>query len=179
MASGDALSSIHPQQFIPDGQVVPVTTFALTSNGLVKGLRFPPNRTTAGSASAAFRVGKLGAFSTGCYVDLLISEDPLNPMSNVPVVLGVTLGQLGASTSYYQPTTGALGTETTATVVMPTTTTANPGLTLAMTITVAVANMGQLVADSFGMIRVRRVSTSASDTGSGDLLVLAVSVRDH
>jgi hypothetical protein len=105
-----------------------------------------------------------------------VSDDVNNPIGQAYVVLGVSFGELAASPNYYSPTDTNVGTEATATVLMP----ATSGQTIEVSIAVTVANMLGCAASKWGTIRIRRLGANAADTGSttGRLLVLGVSVTD-
>lgn len=173
MATGNTLFDITPAQFFPENNIAAQGEPGLMYNGLARGVAYP-----GGVNSGAVCIKRLPAtasLSTGATVVLLISDDPNNTLAGKSVVLGVSFAAMGTAGNYYAPTTTGLGTEATATVIMPPT----AGQTLSVSIAVLVANMPGLAASTFGMLRVRRLGANASDTGgTGVMLLLAASVFD-
>jgi hypothetical protein len=167
MASGNKIASIAVSEFVPDVPGPSLPPFNRVFDGSAPAIAFPHGLSTG--ATAVKRLSDTASLSTGATVKFLISDDSLNPNGALTyVVLGVSFGKLAASPNYYQPTPTNVGTEATATVLLPTT----PGQTLEVSIPVVVANMLGCVASAWTTIRVRRLGANASDTGKGRLLII-------
>jgi hypothetical protein len=175
MANGNKILEFDPIDFVPETTLAASGDNQISSNNLARAISFPSKVDSA--ANAVGSLSDTASLGIGATVNLLISDDPNNPMPGKFVVIGVNFAPLGVSANYYAPTTAALGTEVTATVLMP----AVSGQTLPVSIAVPVADMNGLAANAWAMLRVRRLGTNASDTGGpvGRVLLIGAAVIDH
>lgn len=176
MATGNTLVNIHPTSFIAEVQG-PATTgeYALTPVGNVKGVSFADGAT--GAVEAVVRLPSTASLGTGLTYKLLLGVDDNN---NTPpggtVKMGVNIALLGGS-SYNTADTTNVGTEATGTLALPTT--FGSGKTADLSIAQTAANVGTgVAADKYCVVRVRRLGTDSSDTYTGHVVLLGVTILD-
>jgi len=175
MASGDTLVQIPPQDFIPENEGAPSGgAFGLVASGYSRALSFGPSKDTG--AYAVRRMPATYSDATGVTINLLVSDDPLNPAVSKNARFGVSIIPVGGSGAYYPFDNTNVGTEQKGTVTLASTA---GQAAVPLTITVAKAVMGGVVSAKFFMLRVRRLGTDALDTATaGRVLVHNVTITE-
>lgn len=177
MATGNTLLNFDLRDFIPESgstvQAIGPPNSLVTVNNC-QGIAFPAGKTCG--VVAVKRLPATAALATGLTLKLLLAADPANPGTvSTNVVMGFNAGMLGATTAYYPTDLTGLGTEATATITLAST----AGKTIAGSIAIVTANLGGgLVADTFGIFRIRRLGANSSDTFPGRVVLLGASVLD-
>lgn len=176
MATGDTLVRVEAQNFFPENGNNPTGgEFGLRSVGLIKGLSFHAGNTAG--AVAVVRLPKTASLATGLTFKLLWNEDATDtPASGGNVVWGVNIALLGSGSSYYVADTTNLGTEATSTTGCPVTTNVNK--TGERSIAIVQANCGGAAADTYCLVRIRRLGASSTDTCKSAVNLFAVTVLD-
>jgi hypothetical protein len=178
MATGDTVLSIPPQDFFAEGGLPSAggDNYSMPLVGLGRGISFPAQADTG--VIAVKRLPATASLATGLTFKLLLAVDPHNPTDgevSKATVFEVSAGMAGATTAYYPVDTTGLGTASTGTATLAST----AGKTIEKSIAVTTANLGGgLVANTWAIIRVRRLGTNSSDTSRARVVLLGVTVLD-
>lgn len=178
MASGNTMFELLPRDFYAENAGNPQAgEYGLSGVGLLKGIGFHPGNTAG--AVATSRLPSTAGLATGLTFKLIVAEDTTDsPATGGNCVFGVNVFPLANGSNYYVADTTNLGTETTVTQAMPTS--SNLGKTMEISAAIANANLPNagLAANVWVGVRVRRLGANASDTCKSRILLLGVTVTD-
>ena len=158
--------SLRPRDFLRTNG--PITTNDLAPSGVLAGLRLLKSDTTG--YVALFRTTGT-AIGTGLTAKILITDDGSSSVDLGKVVrLGVAVKALASGTD--NATLTGVGTEVEASGTLN----ATSGIVVEVSIALTAAEADSIAALGWGIIRVRRIGTAATDTCQGTALLLGVEV---
>ncbi len=159
-------ASLRPRDFWRTNG--PITTNDVGPSGAVAGLRLLKSDLTG--YTAVFRATST-AIGTGLTVKILIVDDgkDSNDLGKV-VRLGAAVKLIASGTD--DLTTTGIGTEVEASGTLD----ATSGQAVEVSIALTAAEADSIAALGWGMLRIRRIGTAATDTCKGTALLLAVEV---
>jgi len=158
--------SLRPRDFMRTNG--PLTTNDLAPSGASAGLRLLKSDVTG--YTAIFRATST-VIGTGLTVKLLVVDDgkDSNDLGKV-VRLGAAVKLIASGTD--DLTTTGIGTEVEGSLTLDATT----GQAVELSIALTAAEADSIAALGWGMLRVRRIGTAATDTCQGTAILLAVEV---
>lgn len=171
MATTEQFDVIRATDLIPaqgnNAQVQLVTC----GDGLIAGA--PLRKLDTSGYMFISRIPALGTpLPTGLTFGLILVDDPNNTGAGLVIRVGITVKLLATGTDTLTFTGAA--TETEASITMDATT----GEYTLSSVAIANAALDSLAASSVYLVRIRRIGTAATDTHTGTVLLLGVTVRD-